>query len=76
MTYHSQAGQDTFANNILKGKTNGFFVELGANHWRNVNNTIFFEQFLNWKGVMIEHIYLTTKNSGKTVSTLLKMPQK
>tara|TARA_B100000959_G_C14866417_1_gene576439 strand:+ start:185 stop:832 length:648 start_codon:yes stop_codon:yes gene_type:complete len=55
MTYHSQAGQDTFANNILKGKTNGFFVELGSNHWRNVNNTIYFEQLLNWKGIMIEY---------------------
>ena len=33
---------------------NGFFVELGANDGVNQSNTLFFERFRGWKGVLIE----------------------
>jgi FkbM family methyltransferase len=33
---------------------NGFFVELGANDGVNQSNTLYFERFRGWKGVLIE----------------------
>ena len=33
---------------------NGYFVELGANDGVNQSNTLFFERFRGWKGVLIE----------------------
>ena len=33
---------------------NGYFVELGANDGVNQSNTLFFERFRNWHGVLIE----------------------
>jgi FkbM family methyltransferase len=33
---------------------NGFFVELGANDGKNQSNTLYFEKFRNWKGVLVE----------------------
>lgn len=32
----------------------GFFVELGANNGINQSNTLYFEKYRNWKGVLIE----------------------
>ena len=37
--YKSQAGQDKFIINILKGKKNGYFLEIGSNHPIYINNT-------------------------------------
>ena len=33
---------------------NGYFVELGANDGVNQSNTLFFERFRGWKGILIE----------------------
>jgi FkbM family methyltransferase len=33
---------------------NGFFVELGANDGVNQSNTLYFERYKNWKGLLIE----------------------
>jgi FkbM family methyltransferase len=33
---------------------NGYFVELGANDGVNQSNTLFFERFREWKGILIE----------------------
>jgi FkbM family methyltransferase len=35
---------------------NGFFVEAGANDGINQSNTLYFEKYLNWKGLLIEPI--------------------
>jgi FkbM family methyltransferase len=40
---------------FLKYK-NGFFVEVGANDGINQSNTLYFEKYLNWKGLLIEPI--------------------
>ena len=49
---------------------NGFFVELGANDGITQSNTLFFEKFRNWRGVLIEptpHNYLKCiTNRSKT----------
>ncbi|MBT8530894.1 FkbM family methyltransferase [Polynucleobacter paneuropaeus] len=42
-------------------KTGGFFVELGANDGINQSNTLYFERYKGWRGVLIEptpHNYL------------------
>jgi FkbM family methyltransferase len=53
--YYSQKGQDKFVNeNIFNNKTNGFFIEIGANNGINFSNTYFFEKNLNWQGICVE----------------------
>lgn len=52
--YHGQALQDKFVLNILKKKKNGTFLELGANHPIDINNTYTLEKDFGWSGIMIE----------------------
>jgi FkbM family methyltransferase len=53
--YHSQVGQDKYLNEkIFKNKLNGVFLDIGANDGVTINNTLFFEQELNWNGICIE----------------------
>ena len=58
--YLGQAEQDKFVLNILKGKKNGYFLEIGSNHPININNTYLLETKYDWKGIMVEyeHSYL------------------
>ncbi len=53
--YTSQAGQDRFVVNILKGKMNGYFLEIGSNSPVHISNTFILEKRFNWKGIMIEY---------------------
>jgi hypothetical protein len=53
--FNSQAGQDKFIINILKGKKNGYFLEIGSNEPIHINNTISLEKIFCWKGIMIEY---------------------
>jgi FkbM family methyltransferase len=63
MTYYSQCGQDRFLNlNIFQDFKNGFFVDVGAHDGKTLNNTLFFEETLGWKGINIEPI-LSVYNS-------------
>jgi FkbM family methyltransferase len=53
--YYSQCGEDKFLNKtFFKNKTNGTYIELGALDGVLYSNTKFFEDFLNWKGILIE----------------------
>jgi FkbM family methyltransferase len=53
--YYSQCEEDTFLNqNIFKNKQNGVYIELGALDGILYSNTKFFEDSLNWKGILIE----------------------
>jgi len=54
MKYYSQIGQDKLVDFILKNKENGFFLDIGAQHPEDLNNTAFFEKYRNWNGVAIE----------------------
>jgi hypothetical protein len=56
-TYNSQAEQDKFILQVLKGKQNGYFLEIGSNHPIHINNTYLLEKKYNWKGIMIEYDY-------------------
>ena len=53
--YYSQCQEDIFLNeNIFKNKLNGIYIELGALDGILYSNTKFFEDSLNWKGILIE----------------------
>ncbi len=55
--YYSQHGQDKFIyETFFKGKTDGFFVEAGANDGITQSNSFFFEKTLGWKGLCVEPI--------------------
>lgn len=54
MQFRGQARQDEFVCNVLKNKTNGFFVEVGSSDPIDINNTYLLETSLNWRGLMFE----------------------
>jgi FkbM family methyltransferase len=52
---YSQCGEDAFLNTtIFKNKKNGVYIELGALDGVLYSNTKFFEDSLQWKGILIE----------------------
>lgn len=52
--YSSQYGQDYFLHNVIfPNLTDGFYLDIGANHPTSLNNTLFFEN-LGWKGLAFE----------------------
>lgn len=53
--YYSQYGEDKFLNdNFFKNKKNGRYIELGALDGTLFSNTKFFQDTLNWTGILIE----------------------
>ena len=52
--YKSQGGQDKWVEEMSKGATGGFFVEVGAYDGLESSNTYYLEQTLGWTGVCIE----------------------
>lgn len=53
--YYSQCEEDKFLNeNFFKNKKNGVYIELGALNGVLYSNTKFFEDNLNWTGILIE----------------------
>ncbi len=53
MQSYSQLAQDLWVINQLKGKTDGFFIDIGAYDGVYHSNTLALEQ-LGWKGILIE----------------------
>lgn len=51
----SQLGQDAIVDRFLKKQRDGYFVDLGACWYQNMNNTYFFEKERGWKGIAIEY---------------------
>lgn len=54
MKYYSQLMQDKFVDEYLNQKEGGLFIEIGAHDGISCSNTLFFEEFRNWKGICIE----------------------
>lgn len=52
--FFSQVGQDRFVAQILKNKSQGFFVESGAYDGVTYSNSLYFESTLRWNGLLIE----------------------
>ena len=51
---HKITQQEQFVIDILKAKQRGYYVELGAAHYSDGNNTFALEQNYNWNGVSFE----------------------
>lgn len=51
---HSQHGQSRFVDDHLRGRRNGFFVESGASDGETGSNSLFFERYRNWTGLLVE----------------------
>lgn len=51
---NSQCGQDGWVNEIFRGMTYGYFVEIGAGDGIFLSNTYALEKQLNWDGLCIE----------------------
>lgn len=51
---HQITQQEAFVIDILKKKKNGHYVELGAAHYSNGNNTYLLEKDYDWTGVSFE----------------------
>jgi len=51
--YYSQCAQDAFVDKILNYQTTGFFIDIGANHPIEKNNSYFFES-VGWNGLCFD----------------------
>lgn len=51
---YSQSMQDMFVLSVLDGKRNGFYVEIGADKPRVINNSYLLESQYDWSGVSFE----------------------
>jgi len=54
MLHYSASNQSSRVDEILCGRTNGFFIECGAADGETLSNSLFFENSRNWIGVLIE----------------------
>jgi FkbM family methyltransferase len=54
MNFYSQQEEDKILFNKYLNYRDGFFIELGGMDGITYSNTLFFETFLNWTGVLIE----------------------
>jgi FkbM family methyltransferase len=53
--YYSQCEEDTYLNtHFFKNKKNGVYIEVGAFDGVMLSNSKFFEDTLNWSGILIE----------------------
>lgn len=52
--YFSQAGQDRIVDRVLGQKTGGVFVDVGGYNGVKGSNSLFFEMFRGWNGILIE----------------------
>ncbi|KAK7007466.1 hypothetical protein SK128_027192, partial [Halocaridina rubra] len=50
----SQFGQTRDLDRMLHNMTGGFFVEVGAHNGEDLSNTLYFERYRNWTGLLIE----------------------
>ncbi|CAK9291877.1 unnamed protein product [Gordionus sp. m RMFG-2023] len=71
--YYSQIGQDK--------ERNGVFIEAGAQNGEYLSNTLYFERYLGWTGLLVEpspinYKVLKTKNRNSYISNVCLSPQK
>lgn len=54
--YASQAGQDLVIDRIFKQKTGGTYIDVGAYDGVTGSNTMYFERWRDWTGVLVEPV--------------------
>ncbi|MBC6443120.1 MAG: FkbM family methyltransferase [Rhodobacteraceae bacterium] len=52
--YYSQAGQDRVVDRLLLGKQGGVYADIGGYNGVTGSNTLFFEIFRGWSGILVE----------------------
>lgn len=54
--FYSQewTAQDRFVAETLKFKKNGTFLDIGCHHYKNISNTYYLENELEWSGIGVE----------------------
>ncbi len=57
----SHKRQSKIVNEILKGRKNGFFLEAGAYDGETYSNSLYFEKYLNWTGLLVEPDFANIK---------------
>jgi hypothetical protein len=50
----SQINQDLEVSKLLQGMRNGFFMEAGGFDGETHSNSLYFEKYLDWNGILIE----------------------
>lgn len=51
---HSQWGEELLVRDFFDDQRGGFFVDIGAGDWSNMNMTLTLEQKLGWRGVAVD----------------------
>jgi hypothetical protein len=70
--FYSDCKQDAFAAHILNFLKNGTYLDIGGCHSIYSNNSFFFDNILDWRGICIEinSLYNDTYNSRKNCKYL------
>jgi len=80
--FHSQADQDYFVYlllyRLLDKQDAGYYLEIGAGHPSDINNSLFFEKNFDWKGVSIDvsNTYKTMWDSTRKNPLLIEDARK
>ncbi|KRX21630.1 Protein Star [Trichinella nelsoni] len=59
--HYSQKKQSMVIDELLHNKRNGFFIEAGAYDGETYSNSLYFEKYLNWTGLLVEPDYANLK---------------
>jgi FkbM family methyltransferase len=51
---NSEHGEEWFIRDFFQDKRGGFFLDVGANHYRNFSNSYYLEIELGWEGIAVE----------------------
>ena len=51
---YSQGKEELLIRDFFSNRRGGFFVDVGAGHWSNDNNTLYLEERLGWTGIAVE----------------------
>jgi hypothetical protein len=62
---YSQSGQESFVVGILDNLLNGFYLEIGAFHSKELSNTFLLESRFGWKGLAIEIVKKRSKEYNR-----------
>ena len=51
---NSYSGEEWIIRDFFQDRKEGFFVDVGANHYQFISNTYYLEKNLNWSGIAVE----------------------
>jgi FkbM family methyltransferase len=54
LSHYSENQEEWIIRDFFKDRRSGFFVDVGANHYRKSSNTFFLEERLGWSGIAVD----------------------